>query len=106
MKTHWQIGLGIALLLSCSQATHAQDEVAADEAAVATPAAATPAQPPAPKSTIPAVLAVLETNPTTPLELFRAAEIVTDLGDLPVAKELLEKLLAASPTEDQLADLW
>ncbi len=106
MNTHWQIWLGIALLLTCGQVTHAQDDAALDEQPEPAAAVAQPAAPIAPKSTIPAVLAVLETNPTTPMELFRAAEIVTDLGDLPVAKELLEKLLAASPTDDQLADLW
>ncbi len=77
------------------------DAPAADAAPAEQPAATAE-----PTSTIPAVLTVLATKPTTPAELFRAAEIVTDLGDLPVAKHLLSKLLAASPTDEQLADLW
>lgn len=98
-------------ILMCAVLAHAATAFGQDAEAPATePAeAATPAAAPAatePTSTIPAVQAILETKPTTTPELFRAVEIVTNLGDLPVAKHLLGKLLAANPGEAELADLW
>jgi len=53
----------------------------------------------------PAVLAVLETNPTTPSELVRAAKILADLDRADLAKDLLVKLIEDNPDEAQLAAL-
>lgn len=103
MKSCFELVSLIAILWCATRPAMGQGAAAP---AVDADAAEQPAAPTEPTSTIPAVLAILETQPATPAELIRAAEIVTDLGDLPVAKHLLGKLLAAAPTNEQLADLW
>lgn len=113
MSNRWPFIIFAWTVLACSAAPFANAQDAdAEETAVeptvpapADPAAPTPAST-EPTSTIPAVQAILETKPTTTAELFRAVEIVTSLGDLPVAKHLLAKLLAENPGEAELADLW
>jgi CheY-like chemotaxis protein len=69
------------------------------------------AQAPKPKDDLsyeaedPAVLAVLETNPTTPTECARAANLLAELRRPKLAKPLLQKLLAAKLTPDQYIEL-
>ena len=53
----------------------------------------------------PAVLAILETNPSTPMEWTRAAKILTDLDRPDLAKGFLEKVLAAKLDQKRLAQL-
>ncbi len=115
MKQLLRILCTLAMLCGSAVCTYAQDAEPADAAdpldtEPATPAAAGNAPvieaPPGTTSNIPAVMAIIETKPSTPLERFRAAEIVTDLGDRPVAKRFLAELLAATPTDEALADLW
>ncbi|MEE8450793.1 MAG: hypothetical protein V3R99_02730 [Thermoguttaceae bacterium] len=49
----------------------------------------------------PAVLALLETNPTTPAELARAASILADLERPDLGKQMLAKILAAGLNDSQ-----
>jgi DNA-binding response OmpR family regulator len=95
--------LSLLLLVTSVSVAYGQDAPDAEAAAEPAPSDVAATEP---TSTIPAVQAILETKPATTAELFRAVEIVTDLGDLPVAKHLLAKLLAANPSETELADLW
>ena len=53
----------------------------------------------------PAVAAILETNPTTPAELVRAAKILADLQRPDLGKQLLARVIAAKLNPQQLADL-
>lgn len=66
------------------------------------PPAAAPAEVPADS---PAVAAIRESNPTTPLELAQAAVLMVDLGRIDVANEYLGKLLAAMPSDEELVKL-
>ncbi|PQO43993.1 HEAT repeat domain-containing protein [Blastopirellula marina] len=67
------------------------------------------AQAPAPSAEAPvdspAVAAIRESNPTTPLELAEAAALMVDLGRADVATEYLGKLLTAQPSDDELVKL-
>ncbi|HYW80238.1 MAG TPA: hypothetical protein VE890_11705 [Thermoguttaceae bacterium] len=49
----------------------------------------------------PAVLALLETNPTTPAELARAASILADLERPELGRQMLAKILAAGLNDSQ-----
>ena len=86
----------------------AWSQEADDEAKPAKPAAAKTedkaAEPEAPIEN-PAVLAILETNPTTPDELLRAISILIDLKHPAAAKPLLQELLAAKLDDATLARL-
>jgi len=53
----------------------------------------------------PAVRAVLELDPRTPVDLARAARVLTELDRPDLGKRMLRKLLASKPTPQQLADL-
>ncbi len=50
----------------------------------------------------PVVLAIRESNPTTPVELTRAMQAMMNLGRPDVAKEFLTKLLATKPDQNAL----
>ena len=51
------------------------------------------------------VQAVLETNPRTPADLARAADLIAELGEPELAKSLLKKILDADPDRRQLLEL-
>ncbi len=53
----------------------------------------------------PAVTAVLETKPATPVECMRAARVLVDLGRPDLAKDLLKKVIDAKLEPQQLVDL-
>lgn len=53
----------------------------------------------------PAVAAILETNPSTPAELVRAAKILGDLQRPDLGKQFLARVIAAKLNPQQLADL-
>ena len=53
----------------------------------------------------PAIEAVLESKPTTPAELLRAAKVLTDLNRPDLAKEFLKKILAVKLNDSQLQSL-
>ncbi len=75
------------------------------------PAPSAPAEKPAtevdvpPPPEDPAVATVLATNPQTPRELLRAATVLVALKRPDLAKQMLEKLVAASPDEAELLRL-
>ena len=75
----------------------------------AQPAGANPLKPgekPAlPRIDNPSVRALLNTNPTTPEELVQAIDLLIDLQHVPVAKQLLNQLLALNLEENKLAEL-
>lgn len=68
-------------------------------------AAFQPEEPAGAQPTDPAVLAVLETNPTTPAERVRAIGILIDLGAAGAARPMLESLIAENLDTDAMADL-
>lgn len=57
------------------------------------------------KSSDPAVEAILATNPRTPADWARAADILADLDEPELAKGFLKKILDANLDQEQLADL-
>ncbi|MCC9606584.1 HEAT repeat domain-containing protein [Blastopirellula sp. JC732] len=75
--------------------------------AVGTVAAQAPAPSttPAPPVDSPAVAAIRESNPTTPLELAEAAALMVDLGRADVANEYLNKILTDKPSDEDLVKL-
>jgi len=119
-RPRWALILCLALASSRSLAAEAEPVPAAEPAAeepgakppAAKPAAAAKAKPgqdveaskpPVPRD--PAVDAVVDSKPTTPAELLRAAKILAGLGRADLAKEYLQKLLDAKPKAAQLAAL-
>ncbi len=64
-----------------------------------------PKLPPPPRESDPAVEGILATNPQTPKEKTRAAELLADLGRPALAKGLLKQVLDATLNAEQLADL-
>ena len=58
-----------------------------------------------PTSDDPAVVAILATKPSTPIECARAAAILADLGRADLAKSFIKKVLDAHLDQQQLADL-
>jgi len=102
--------LGIACLLLVCERAWGEDEAPpeAPPAAKAKPAkkAAAPAAEAMPAALEdPGVLAILESRPTTPAELLRAADVLSQLGRPKLAKQFLTRLLDAKLTEAQLAEL-
>ncbi|TWT38602.1 HEAT repeat domain-containing protein [Blastopirellula retiformator] len=63
------------------------------------------AQAPDPPADSPAVAAIRESNPTTPLELAEAAALMVDLGRADVANEYLNKILTDKPSDEELVRL-
>ncbi|MFO0898504.1 MAG: hypothetical protein U0836_13870 [Pirellulales bacterium] len=61
--------------------------------------------PPAPPETDPLVLAVLASNPQSPVELVQAASVLVSRRRAPLAKPLVERLVAAKLSPDQLRAL-
>jgi hypothetical protein len=55
--------------------------------------------------TDPAVLAIMESEPTTPAELLEAASILANLGQPGLAKPMLQQIVAANLDEAGLAEL-
>jgi CheY-like chemotaxis protein len=125
-------GLTVALLtILIAGSVAAQEPKPAKPAKAAKPAAAKPARPagtpaaskpkpaakPAaavpepsevtemPAAVDPAVEAILDTKPSTPSELVRAAKILAQLNRPDLAKDLLQKLLATKPDGAQLGAL-
>jgi hypothetical protein len=96
----------LPLVAGPASAARAQQGNPPAAAAPAPAAAAEPAVGPAapePEST--AVQAVLETQPTTPAEMTRAAKILADLRRPDLARQFLQKVLAANLDQQQLAQL-
>lgn len=93
--------LTVLVLLFCSTVALAQDDEAAEKPAkkVRKPVAEQS------RITDPAVLAILESKPTTPAEQFDAARLLADLGQTELAKALLKKLMAAKLDDATLAGL-
>ena len=79
--------------------------VAAANPPEANPAAKPSEEPPVAKPEDPVVAAILATQPTSPLEKLRAAELLARLGRADLAKGFLKEILDAKPADDQWADL-
>ena len=62
-------------------------------------------QPDLPEPDSPAVLAVLETNPSTREECVRAAKILADLGRPDLSKQFLRRVIDAKPSQEELTGL-
>jgi len=62
-------------------------------------------EPNVPQPTRPAVLAVLETNPSTPAQWVEAAQVLTQLGRPDLGKQFLGRLIKAKPNDQQLVAL-
>ncbi|EAQ80892.1 HEAT repeat domain-containing protein [Blastopirellula marina] len=73
-------------------------------AAAGTVAAQAPGEAAAPVDS-PAVAAIREANPTTPLELAETAGLMVDLGRVDLAIEYLNKLLSDKPSDDDLVKM-
>ncbi|MCS7304583.1 MAG: hypothetical protein NZ602_05680 [Thermoguttaceae bacterium] len=107
-KSDWAIraGLGIVLALGVWWADAAQGLMAAEPKGAANPAEAKPEEKlPLLKPEDPAVAAILASQPTTPLEKMRAAELLARLNRADLAKRLLKEVLDVKLDESQLADL-
>ena len=104
MGTHYRfliwlwIALGTSAFVGPAWPQEAQQPT--DEQAIEEPLAEdlAPAEPDSP-----AVAAVLATKPTTPPEMARAAKILSDLGRPDLARDLIQKVLAANLDQQQLA---
>ncbi len=102
MSRHLRFGIGALILVLFAAAVQAQDGAPA-------------APPPRPTDQDagmpvivkhdPAVDTIMESNPQTPRELLRAASILADLDRADLAKQYLQKVLAAKLNDDALAEL-
>ena len=97
----------VALALCGWFAWQAQAQNPFGEAAAA-PAAAAPAVAPQPAAEAaaaeldPVVRGILETNPTSPMELMWAVELTMNLGRVDQVQKFMSALVAAKPTAAQL----
>ncbi len=100
----------VALCLAAPSPVFAQDPFGdpfGGAAAAAAPAAASGTQPAdkADEEEDPLVRSVVNSKPSTPVELLRAVEILMDYGRLDVAKQMFDQLNAMTLTPNQLVDL-
>ena len=99
MDTHYRFLIWLLITFATSavvgpawsqQADQQAEEEAAEEVVVTEPDS-------------PAVAAVLATKPTTPVDMTRAAKVLSDLGRPDLARDLIKKVLAANLDQGQLA---